>query len=317
MRALVLAAGLGTRLKPLTNDRPKPLCPFFGIPFIDLAIHRLSGIQNIAVNTHYRSNMLIEHLNNVYSQKLFIAPEDPIRGTGGAIYPLKPWLKKDDSLVIYNADIISDIDITALIEQHQQNQAIATMVLLRQPIVGKTPIFYDNDRVVDIGQTSNSVNFTTFSGVHILSADFIEQIPKKVPWSIIDTYRELISKGAIIKAYFHSGYWADLGTPKDLWRGHLDVTTSPDPELLSQKLGITSLRQRKKLIPLKFLTDEQSCISINTSYTKALPYQSFVDTHDQTIHQSIDQSLVIASSVDTLGGNIHRKIILDDLGWEF
>lgn len=318
MKALVLAAGQGTRLKPLTLASPKPLCPFFGLPFIDFALYRLDEINQIAVNTHYHANILHSHLNNAYSNKeLYISHEPSLRGTGGAVYPLKSWLGGDDCLV-YNSDIISDIDILRLIQVHQEQRPLATMVLLESPKEGKTPIYYENDQVVAIGGSHPSAQQSSFTGVHILSDAFMALIPEQSPWSIIDTYQQALRDGAKILAYRHDGYWADLGTPQDLWQGHLDIINHPRGLQIAQDLGVYSLREQRQMQPLKFIPDHQSCISINTAYTAQMPYQSFVDTCDQTIHQPIDQSLVIAKSIGKNGSKgIYRKILWRDIESRF
>ena len=243
MKALLLAAGFGTRLRPFTEVRPKPLCPFFGIPFVDFAIRKIENSQlSLAVNTHYHPEQVTTHLDNVYSQAYFHSHEPEIRGTGGAITPLRSWLE-DDDLLIYNGDIVSTIDLEAMGAFHRQGNHLATMALLKTPAAGKSPLVIDSDQVVDIGRAPKKTEeWSTFTGIHILSREFVDRIPETVPWSIIDTYREFLKEGRSIGAFIHDGFWADLGTPEDLWQAHMDVIQW-DWDGLNAELGIDELRR--------------------------------------------------------------------------
>lgn len=221
VRALVLAAGLGTRLRPITDEYPKPLMPFFGPSLLDLALWRCreGGLRHLAINTHHLSEKIQRAvtIQKSWFDDLTISNELEILGTGGAIIPLIPWLNADH-LLIYNADIVSDIDLNALVSSHLESGNEATMVLLPNNPSKKTPVWSNQERVVQIGGEARSATEHTFTGVHILSPQFIKRLPDKGFWHIIDTYQEALAESAPIGCYIHHGIWNDLGNPKDYWQ---------------------------------------------------------------------------------------------------
>lgn len=263
MKALILAAGFGTRLRPITNQYPKPLCPVFGIPLLDLAYHRLrsAGIEKVAVNTHHLAESVAKHCQSHWLDIDYISHEPIIRGTGGSVYPLIEWLEGED-LLIYNGDILSDIDLLKLIVHHKDHKAKATMALLNTHISGKNPVWTKNHLVYGFGESlgcaeANGYEPYTFTGIHIISNEFAKQIPNTVPWHIIDTYMAFIGAKDTIAAYVSDSFWQDLGTPGSYWDAHTDVIR--DHGRLLDSLGINSMRDKQGLDPLYF---DQSTLSI-------------------------------------------------------
>lgn len=221
VKGLVLAAGLGTRLRPITDERPKPLMPFFGPTLLDLALWRCreGGVRQLAVNTHHLVRKIDASLTvqKKWFDELVLSYEPEILGTGGAVIPLKPWLK-EDHLLIYNADIVSDIDLRALIALHLKSGDEATMVLLPHNPTRKTPVWSKGNHIIQIGGESSGASEHTFTGVHILSPRFVRRLPHKGFWHIIDTYQEALAEGVPIGRFIHHGLWNDLGNPEDYWQ---------------------------------------------------------------------------------------------------
>lgn len=315
MKALILAAGFGTRLKPLTNFIPKPLCPYFGIPLFDLAFWRIkqAGIQQLACNSHYLANAITDHLKTsplLSGRELIQYHEPEIRGTGGSLFPLRDWLEPDDDLLIYNGDILSDIDIDSAMEYHRSHQCDATMLLLDHAHPDKTPVYIDEQQnILQFGGDSRAIqlaNAHTFTGIHIVSAKFVGEIPDIVPWSILDTYQSRMKGSFRIKGHVlpPNTIWHDLGTPLAYWQAHEEILDSYSKDHLD-RLGLSACHLAYHYA-LDYLPDQHSLINQKTRprlYTKQL-YKTillaencFVADHVQLDHclvlpcvQSIEQS---------------------------
>ncbi|MBC7530340.1 MAG: NTP transferase domain-containing protein [Oligoflexus sp.] len=239
MKALLLAAGFGTRLKPLTDHVPKPLTLFMGRPILDLVYGQVlaAGIDQVAVNTHHLAQKIESHIQKspLYKQPVRISFETEILGTGGSINPLRPWLDGDD-LLIFNGDIITSLDLKSFVARYRESQAIASMVLLPHKD-GTTPVYVQNDRIVSIGEAVPGATKKTFAGVHILSNRFVEAVPRSGFLSVIDTYKALL-KDHLVLAFEHDGYWADLGIPRDYLEAHQSLLGDPGRATLCKAIGL-------------------------------------------------------------------------------
>ncbi|RZA14952.1 MAG: nucleotidyltransferase family protein, partial [Proteobacteria bacterium] len=166
MKALLLAAGYGTRLKPLTDHIPKPLTLFMGRPILDIVYDQVTsaGVEQVAVNTHHLASVIAEHTLtlSLSKQPIHISHEKEILGTGGSINPLRDWLDHDD-LLIFNGDIVSSVNLNALIAAYRASKAQAAMVLIPHK-TGTTPVFVKMDRVVGIGSGPADAEMKTFAG---------------------------------------------------------------------------------------------------------------------------------------------------------
>lgn len=215
MKALILAAGFGKRLRPLTLKRPKALVPVLNIPVIERNIHflRSHGITEIIINTHH----LYKHIENYISENDFGVPirtifEPHILGTGGAIKNVSSFWGSEPFLVM-NADIITDIDISKAYEWHIRNDSLVTLILHDYPHFRKI-VLDENHSITQIKKEEDSASFS-FTGIHILNSEIINYMPDGA-FDIIDFYREMIKRGIIIKGYISSKhYWTDVGTIKD------------------------------------------------------------------------------------------------------
>ena len=298
MKALILAAGLGTRMRPITETTPKPLCPFFGVPSIDYAIRQVCSVTSeIAVNTHYLSDQLSNHISRYHGNKdIHISHEPELLDTGGAISNISEWIGEDD-LLIYNSDIICDIQLEALVTSFQQSSSLATMVLLDQHVSGTAPVTVLNHAVVYIGGSQPSVGSKhTFSGIHLLSREFTRQIPINTVSSVIDAYQKVLGQKKRVSAYLHDSYWTDLGTPKSYWKSHIDVINDPS---LFKALGIGRLRGEYSKPKLAIDQTSQSAYpyshSSKTAYTKSL-----VDLQrPEKTPVKVSHSIVYADSLDS------------------
>lgn len=267
-KGVVLAAGLGTRLRPLTERWPKPLIPFAGTSALELALWRLAqaGLSDIAVNAHYLPDAIAEALKaNLFGQTTYLAIEPEILGTGGVYNPLRLW-QGDADLVVINGDVISTIDIAALLDHHRRTNAVATMALLPNVIVGESAVYYDEHGVRAIGRTApTGASAGNFACAQVLSPAFLDLLPKSGSFDIISKgYQIALDKGLRVASIVHDGFWHDLRTPsfyaaalKDFVR--LEGLTS---DASSDPTGVMACRQAKGLKTIfvpKLGTGAQPC----------------------------------------------------------
>ncbi len=265
MKALILAAGLGSRMQPLTDTTPKPLLPFMNVPLIDLALAKLeaAGIreQNMAINTHHLSQKLVDHL--VSRKFLGLISHEPILlGTGGAVKNIEAWVDGED-LLIYNSDIITDASLAGFVAHFDsvRSHCLASMLLLDPPEHGKTPVLTTREgQLIRFENPENSPHWQTFTGIHIVSNQFIRMLPTG-PSGIIRTYEQGLAEGAKISTEAHKTYWKDLGTPNDYWQAHLDFLQLPSVQqqaIVGRLIKLASHRS-----DYSTATDQSSRVSVD------------------------------------------------------
>jgi len=217
MKAMVLAAGLGTRLRPLTDRKPKALVPVVNRPIIGRVINYLKkhGISQIVVNAHHHYQQLIDYLDagRPFELEIDIRVEPEILGTGGGIKNAEDFWDNEPFIVI-NGDILADIDLGLAYETHRNSGGLATMIL--HDCEPYNQIQTDNGgNITDIA-TGIAPGRLAFTGIHIMEPELLSFIPAGTFSDIIDCYRELIHSGKLIRSYLTTGhYWRDIGTVKN------------------------------------------------------------------------------------------------------
>ena len=231
MKALILAAGLGTRLQPYTDHTPKPLFPVLGTPLLDKMITKLidAGCQAIIINTHH----LHEQIETFIAQQSYSIPvqtryEPTILGTGGAIRNVKDFWS-DDPFMVINSDIVTTINLKSVYDSHCRHSHPATLVLADDADFNS--VVCDSEGfVAEFQNPSNiknrpSMTALTFTGIQVLDPEIIKYIPAGVPSSSIDAYTRMIGEGKKIKVYFSSSdYWKDIGTVERYKAAVFEVT---------------------------------------------------------------------------------------------
>jgi aminoglycoside/choline kinase family phosphotransferase/dTDP-glucose pyrophosphorylase len=220
MKALILAAGLGTRLLPYTAHTPKPLFPIGGRPLLDHAIHRLAaaGCTDIAVNTHHHHARIAAHVGaNRYPANVFCRHEPQILGTGGAIANLSDFWDAAPFWVV-NADVATDIDLETVWRYHQAGGTLATLVVHDHSEFNTVAVAADG-RVLGFDPvpppSGTRAGKLAFTGIHVIDPGLLKWLPSAGPACIIDTYRQLIARGERIATCRAEGhYWEDIGTPQ-------------------------------------------------------------------------------------------------------
>jgi NDP-sugar pyrophosphorylase family protein len=231
---MVLAAGLGTRLRPVTENIPKPLVPVLNLPLIlhNLLFLKEHGVDEVMINLHYLPDMIPAYLGDGsdWGLHLHYSRESRILGTAGGIGKVRDFLEVE-TFVVMNADILIQLDLKEAISRHQKNNALSTMVVsdredsTRYGVVGvdeENRIRRITDRV---GSDRDDLRRTVFLGLHILEPEIFQYFPSKTPSCInADVYPALILSGKNIYGYLqHGSYWNDLGTPCDYFQAHWDI----------------------------------------------------------------------------------------------
>jgi mannose-1-phosphate guanylyltransferase len=228
VKGMVLAAGLGTRLRPITDEYPKPLVPMFGVNPLGLAIEQLrsAGIDQLAVNTHYQAEKIAKYLGRFTKNSIKISFESTILGTGGAYNPLREWIG-DSHLAVINGDIVSTIDVAKVVSSHLKSGVLATMVLLPDVIPGESGVSHQNGRITGIGKYGKkSLKEGNFACMQVLSPRFFEFLPTEGVFDVISTgYNRLLQDGLPIGAVEFSGMWHDIRSPKYYFAALTDMAT--------------------------------------------------------------------------------------------
>ena len=232
MKALLFAAGLGTRLKEHTQDKPKALVSVAGKPLLQHAIEHLKeqGINDITINVFHFANQVISFVkaNNSFGIDIHISDErDQLLDTGGGLKKAGCFLKGNEPILIYNVDVISNLDLNALLKYHQEQKALATLVV-RQRKTSRYLMFDQNLQLAGWKNFSNGETIISrpesfadakplaFSGIHIIQPEFLELITEVGKFPIMDLYLRL-ARNHSIKAFIdRSDLWMDLGKPEQL-----------------------------------------------------------------------------------------------------
>lgn len=231
MKALFLAGGFGTRLRPITNDLPKPMVPIMGKPLLERNIENLKkfGISEIVLSTCYKPNKIKKYFGDGsrFGVKISYICEDEPLGTAGAIKNAEKFF--DDTFLVFNADILSDFDISDMISFHKQKGALATIAVthvdnpsaygvIEHDENGFITAFKEKPKPDET--SSNLIN----AGVYIFEPELLKEIPAGRAVSIErETYPLLLSKGYKMAIYDRCSYWLDLGTPQKYLKAHKDI----------------------------------------------------------------------------------------------
>jgi NDP-sugar pyrophosphorylase family protein len=245
MKAMVFAAGLGTRLRPLTNDRPKALVELGGRTLLEITLARLRtlGINEVVVNAHHFADKLADYLaaNNNFGMHIQISREDVLLDTGGGLKKAAPLLlagsdAADEPILIHNVDVISTIDLARMGQAHQSNHALATLAVQDRE-TSRYLIFDENgllcgrrlgrEATAEIVRPSRHAKALAFSGIHIVSPHLLTRLTGDRPFSIIDSYIQLAGQRETIRSFrADEYYWRDVGRREDLELAERDLKSN-------------------------------------------------------------------------------------------
>jgi NDP-sugar pyrophosphorylase family protein len=235
MKAMILAAGLGTRLRPLTNDRPKALVTVGGRTMLEIALCRLRafGLHEVIVNTHHYAEAILAYLqaNHNFGMRIDVSAETILLDTGGGLknaasFFLNAAGSPHEPFLVHNVDVLSTIDLDRMLRFHTEQGALATLAVQdrrtsryllfdeRGELCGRRA---ECDEKTELVRPTGEARALAFSGIHIISTDLFAKMEEEGSFSIISTYLRLASLGERIVAFpANEYYWRDLGRPESV-----------------------------------------------------------------------------------------------------
>lgn len=238
--AVVLVGGKGTRLRPLTLSTPKPMLPTGGLPFLTHLLSKLAaaGIEHVVLGTSYKATVFEAEFGDGSKLGLqidYVFEEEPL-GTGGGIANVASMLQHDVAMV-FNGDVLSGVDLGALLDAHQKRSADVTLQLVRvgnPRAYGCVPTDEDDNVTAFLEKTHDPPTDQINAGCYIFNREVIDQIPVGREVSVEhEVFPALLAEGMRVCAYVDDTYWRDMGTPEDFVRGSADLVRglAPSPAL--------------------------------------------------------------------------------------
>jgi NDP-sugar pyrophosphorylase family protein len=238
---MVLAAGLGTRLRPLTDDRPKALVTVAGRTLLEIVLERLHGfgVREVVVNAHHFAEKIVAYLaaHGNFGMRIEVSREETLLDTGGGLKKAAAFFLagdgagRDEPFFLHNVDVISSIDLGAMAEAHRERGALATLAVASRE--ASRMLLFDEDLMlcgrrmkgdVEMVRDLTGPQALAFAGVHVVSPRIFGQMREAGAFSIIDAYLRLAGEGERVMAFRADGaYWRDLGRPESLAAAERDV----------------------------------------------------------------------------------------------
>jgi NDP-sugar pyrophosphorylase family protein len=251
-KAMIFAAGLGTRLRPLTDDCPKALVDINGRTLLEITLSRLRsfGVTEVVINVHHFADRIMEYLrtNENFGMRIDVSREDVLLDTGGGLkkaayfllgnsgasspLPARELSNYDEAFIVHNVDVLSNIDLGRMLQFHCETQALATLAVQNRPT--SRYLLFDNylrlcgrktgngqPELLDQRQPEHTL---AFSGIHIVSPRLLDMLTEEGAFSITTAYLRLAAQREKIQAFRADGYyWRDLGTPENLAQAAEDM----------------------------------------------------------------------------------------------
>ena len=242
---MVLAAGLGTRLRPLTDDRPKALVEIDGRTLLEITLSRLRsfGVCEVIINVHHFTDMIVEYLkaNNNFGMRIEISREKALLDTGGGLKKAAYFFLQDSAdefsppeepFIVHNVDVLSTIDLRHMVQFHSDRQALATLAV--QDRKTSRHLLFDDQLQLRGRQTgsdppelvgrSQPAHALAFCGIHVVSPRLLAMLSEERVFSIIGSYLRLAGAGEKIIAFrADEYYWRDLGRPENVAQAAQDL----------------------------------------------------------------------------------------------
>jgi NDP-sugar pyrophosphorylase family protein len=242
MKAMILAAGLGTRLRPLTDTRPKALVEIGGHTLLEITLSRLRafGVGEVIINVHHFADMILEYLktNDNFGMRIEISREEVLLDTGGGLKKAAYFFRggsssSDAPFILHNVDVISTIDLQRMVQFHLENQALATLAV--QDRETSRHLLFDEsfqlcgrqirgDEKAKLVRSSRQVQPLAFSGIHVISPRLFSMMTEDGAFSIITSYLRLAAQGERILGFrADEYYWRDLGRLENVTQAAEDL----------------------------------------------------------------------------------------------
>ena len=243
---MILAAGLGTRLRPLTDDRPKALVEVAGRTLLEIAICRLRnvGVREVIVNTHHYADMVADYLraHQGFGLRIEISREEDLLDTGGGLKKAAHFFLEGNSqepFLLHNVDVISTIDLARMVRFHTEQNALATLAV--QDRETSRYLLFDEggelcgrragrDGKADLVRPARETLALAFSGIHVISPQIFSKMQEEGAFSIIPTYLRLAAEGERVAAFRADEYhWRDLGRVENVAQAAKDLRDGTYP----------------------------------------------------------------------------------------
>jgi len=244
MKAMILAAGLGTRLRPLTDERPKALVEVDGRTLLEIALERLRefGIRDVVINAHHFADKLIEYLDahDRFGMRIAVSQEAVLLDTGGGLKKAAHFFledvasaKADEPILVHNVDVLSTIDLARMAAAHTAKKALATLAVQERK-TARYLLFDEHGQLcgrrlgevatAEVVRHARQVQARAFAGIHIVSPRIFAKLSEDGAFSIITSYLRLAGAGETILAFPADGaYWRDAGRPEGLEQAAEDL----------------------------------------------------------------------------------------------
>jgi len=226
MKAVILAGGLGTRLKPYTTVFPKPLMPIGESPILEIIVKQLKakGFNEITLAVGHLSELIMAFFNNgsKYGLKIEYSKEEKKLGTAGGLGLLKN--KLEDDFLVMNGDVLTGLDFSEFLEFHKKTGSIATIALNRRHVdIDFGVVELDENRTL-IGYIEKpKIDYLVSMGVYAFNESILEYIPSHEYLDIPDLMKRLLSEREKVNGFIHDGYWLDIGRPDDYIKANEDI----------------------------------------------------------------------------------------------
>jgi len=242
MKAMILAAGLGTRLRPQTNNRPKALVEVAGLTLLEINLSRLRnvGAREVIVNVHHFADMVADYLkkNGNFGMRIEISREDLLLDTGGGLKKAAWFFQESASdaeqpFLLHNVDVLSTIDLQRMLDFHREHEPLVTLAVQDRE-TSRYLLFDEQDKLCgrragkdgppEMVRPAKRVRPLAFSGIHVISPKLLSMLTEDGVFSIVDSYLRLAAHGEqIISFRADEYYWRDLGKPENLRQAERDV----------------------------------------------------------------------------------------------
>ena len=221
MRAVILAGGKGTRLKPYTTHFPKPLMPIGDMPILEIIIKRLrdAGILDIIITTGHLEQMVRAFFGDgkKFGVSISYSKEDQPLGTAGPLNLIRD--KLTETFLLMNGDVLSDLDFKAMIEYHRSRKGDATVALSRRKVhIDYGVVEVDKDLFFSVWNEKPTIDYLVSMGIYLLEPEALESMPEEGFFNLPDLIVRLKSQNKRVAGYLHHGFWLDIGRPDDYER---------------------------------------------------------------------------------------------------
>ncbi|MCO5247699.1 MAG: nucleotidyltransferase family protein [Chitinophagales bacterium] len=216
MKAMIFAAGLGTRLRPITDTVPKAMVEVGGQPILKIILDRFHqfGMTDVIVNVHYLPDIIIAFLNNYHREGMNVSISDErneVLETGGGLLKAQGFFEDGQAFLVANADVLTNIHIDAFLAAHKKQGGIATLAV-RDRVSKRKLLFDEQNRLLGRDDESLKGQAFAFSGYHIIEPEIFNHITRKGKFSITDWYIDICKNQAIYAFQHQEDIWVDIGT---------------------------------------------------------------------------------------------------------